>query len=111
MFKGDGSTIIIPASYLRIEVRVIRDFVPGVPEYDEVAVSGASANRGVSIFKKGDIAILDEFTMYPPPVIQVRCRRRTLEGFEIFQGIYPIHRSFVQFGTPPDPQPKFNSKL
>ncbi|WQF83158.1 hypothetical protein CDEST_08172 [Colletotrichum destructivum] len=111
MFTDGYSRVTIPAAYIRIDIRVLRDFVPGVPEYDEIAARGAVINRGVSIFRKGDIATLDDFTMYPPCFIEVRCPRRTLEGVEAFPGLYPIHRSFVQLGLPPDPERNSQHKL
>ncbi|OHX00679.1 hypothetical protein CSPAE12_00710 [Colletotrichum incanum] len=108
--RGRNPTIIIPAFYIHIEVRVIRNFVPGVSRYDEVVTIDVSANGGLGIFRKWDVAILEEFTMYPPLVIQARFRRRTLKR-KLFRGIEHIHCSLTQFDITPDPQQKFSPRL
>ncbi|KDN61976.1 hypothetical protein CSUB01_05041 [Colletotrichum sublineola] len=103
--------MVIPTIYLRMKVRIIRDFVPGIPEHDRVAAIGVATFRRTRFFRKGDVAMWDDFTMRPPIVIEVRCPIQTLQGSGPWEeGIFPIHHSFVQFGIPPEPEPKPKSR-
>ncbi|EFQ26665.1 hypothetical protein CGRA01v4_09122 [Colletotrichum graminicola] len=73
MFEGSHPRIVIPAVHIRMKVRIIRDFVPGVPEYDRITAIGADTPLRTTIFRKGDVAIWDDFTMRPSVVIKLRC--------------------------------------
>ncbi|KAK1573813.1 uncharacterized protein LY79DRAFT_593700 [Colletotrichum navitas] len=79
MFEGSHPRIVIPAIHIRIKVRIIRDFVPGVPEYDRITAVGADTPPRTSIFRKGDVAKWDDFTMRPPVVIRLRCTKPPTE--------------------------------
>ncbi|KAK2064774.1 hypothetical protein LY76DRAFT_25090 [Colletotrichum caudatum] len=99
MLEDSHPRIVIPAVHIRMQVRVIRDFVPGITEYDYIA---ADKLRKTRIFRKGEVAMWDDFTMRPSFIVYLRCNIQTLQGFEPFEAVFPIPRTFVQFGISPE---------
>ncbi|KAK1982540.1 hypothetical protein LZ30DRAFT_749272 [Colletotrichum cereale] len=53
MLEGSHPGIVIPAIHIRMRVRIIRDFVPGVPEHDGIAVIGAATIRRTRSSQRG----------------------------------------------------------
>ncbi|KAK0382439.1 hypothetical protein CLIM01_00252 [Colletotrichum limetticola] len=92
MFPGDHSKVEIPYKFLRVGLRVIKDW--GVGESDQ-----ARQVHSTKVFRKNDMLVCDELSTTLPAVIKVKVATLSAQhGFKAAPPLYTIHSSLVDYG-------------
>ncbi|KAK1656030.1 hypothetical protein BDP81DRAFT_467424 [Colletotrichum phormii] len=102
----------VPAQFLRIGVRIVKDFGPGVPEFDNMApkistMTNTKTNTNTpqsenESFKAGDMAVCDHFAIDVPDILLIKklgiSPTKYSGGYYISGVEQAIPRDFVEYG-------------
>ncbi|OHF03535.1 hypothetical protein CORC01_01254 [Colletotrichum orchidophilum] len=101
MLHGIDEELDIPAQFLRIGIRIVKDFGPGVPEFDNMTpkTSTHAARSKNHSFKAGDMAVCDHFAINIPEIIKIKKLKSNINsGYDVSNVEHSIPCDFVQYG-------------
>ncbi|KAJ0317691.1 hypothetical protein COL5a_011056 [Colletotrichum fioriniae] len=107
ILPGVDAGVGVPARFLRISIRIIKDYGPGDPEFDNMTPEGStktSTNAPQAekeSFKAGDMAVCDHFVIDVPDIIMVKkihFRTGKHSGYTASSVKQAIPREFVEYG-------------